>query len=440
MSNKRNSIFSGVVPVMGDSQTVVPTLASPVAGSRILTQAIAQALAETSPTTRHSTGSTLLDSFIGDAAHDAFALQRQLTSLSFELKRVANPRIRRPIARDKTVRDRPIAEQARPRQTKNSDRPQPSAQPSQALPTEAQIISAQIAQAQVAKAQIEKARVEKTHARKATIRPSQPQKVATQKESNPSRQPLPASQKKVYGGSDYKALQARAQAGGLVNLDDWLLFGGADKDKPIGGDLSIQRSQASSHLSSYLSEQLQDFTASPIPGGFHATLHIAQSSSAQQDQHQTVLGVDVFKLSDLTADSILDLVDERAVKEATEKQAEAREKTGVEPVEVFRSSPEAVSNNQPAALDELSKQVIYLNQRIEYLSQKLAMLDEDGLAGDRTHPPQAITATKANGTRSRSHTKGWSPVVLGTEVFTLAESASSPQKRVATLESLSKAL
>lgn len=426
MSSKRNGIFSGVVPVMGKFQTVVPL----AAGSRVLTQAISQSLAETNPTTRHSTGSILLDSFIGDATSDAFALQTQLTSLSFELKRIANPNIRRVSPRDKQAA-KPLEKRLVNRQTDansvpnrqvakpiNDRRPIPTA-PKQVSTGEAQAIGAQIARAQAEKAQIERVRIKSTRVSSASPVKSAP----SEKANAPSRLPLPippaVSKKKVYGGADYKALQSRAQAGGLVNLDDWLLFGGADSD-PSASHSSAKQPQLDS-FSSYLSERLQDFTASPIPGGFHATAHVMKSSLAGKRQHRTVLGIKDFKLGNLTSDEV------------------------AADVPISSTVQGAISTDKPVALDDLSKQVVYLNQQIEYLSQKLAALSKNDARGDRaTESSKAKEAAAENKERSHSPIKGqtkeWSPTVLSTEVSTFGESTRLPDERVATLESLSKAL
>ena len=79
-----------------------------------------------------------------------------------------------------------------------------------------------------------------------------------------------------------------------------------------------------------------------------------------------------------------------------------------------------------AALDTLGKQVTYLNQRIEFLSKKLAEMAgaETSVTGNRKQTPD----------RHRR-----SSVVLGIDTFDLSDETAS-ERRLATLKPLASAL
>lgn len=157
---------------------------------------------------------------------------------------------------------------------------------------------------------------------------------------------------KVYGGSDYKALQARAAAGGLVDLEDTLLFGGADnksaaskrKNAPIGAEESIAT------ILEFLTTQPSEFTLTK-PEGNRAIL------------------------DDFSHLERPDFIETKAV-------IDARTFTVVEPVQEPKNNaqtlpPQSGQNgaNGTQELKHLTQQIDQLHQRIEYLSKRLASLD-----------------------------------------------------------------
>ena len=324
-SNKRNSVFSGVVPVMGEAQTTIPL----AAGSKVLSQVISEALAETNPIARHSTGSILLDSFIGDAANEAFALQTELSSLSLELKRIQNPRFKRATV---SPEKKAAYSTVKPAEASSRNRSKPTNNQGRRL--------AEIQRTQAQRAKNNAPASPSTQPRIAAKSTHEPDKSAADRALNgalnralnkavnsAARSPVtvspaveaprdvlgadtvpsqPAPRIKVFGGSDYKALQAKAEAGGLVNLDDSLLFGGTEQEASRPG---VGSTPVESSFLTYLSEKIEDFTASPVKGGLHSTAHLSSSDSAKRFDKdawcRTVLGLDTFKLGDLETEDLL---------------------------------------------------------------------------------------------------------------------------------------
>ena len=361
MSNLRNSIFLGATPA-------IPPSAFP------------------------STGSALLDAFVAEAESRNIALQtsltENLTSLSFELRRAASGRAAAPATPPKSH------EHETDVQVKNQPVTKPVSEPvtepiDQAL--DAKTIGAQIAKDSKAEAiraearstearSIEARSIEARRAKVTSVEPEperdRPAKVepvaaqSTQYSSAPPRPLSPSHVKKVYGGSHYKALQSKAAAGGLVNLDDALLFGGADINTAHLGAAS-KRLQDDDFLN-YQSGEIEDFTASPIPGGLHTTAYLSEANAtgeARDAWRQTVLAIEMFRLKGL--------VDEGAVEIP---------KTRIDPIPVSSSvdqnnaDSEAQTVTQTVAqtddeLSQLSEQISYLNQKVEYLSGKIAELN-----------------------------------------------------------------
>jgi hypothetical protein len=420
-SNLRNSIFSGVVPVMEKSH---PDSQQPATQQSVASR---------------STGSALLDAFITDAEQSALirqaVLTKELTSLSFELKRINNAQAPQPAlplssatATQETAARQTAAREAVARQTAVK---QTVAKQTVARQTAAQDTAKAIEQSAKNRAAHNKA------LEKAAVR--QPASAQLQNRNFASSQPPPqvASQmpprpqantqgKVVYGGSHYKALQAKAAAGGLVNLDDTLLFGGTDKTIAKGSSRA-QPLQTDADFASYLSHPIEDFTASPIPGGIHFTAHLSETaregtgsnSGCDRAWHQAVLDIETFKLSDLTLEDAVDL-------------REGQVATSDNSVAVAMETDPAAAN--PAEFNDLGQQVTYLTQRIDYLSQKLAELTTAELPNH--HQPSAITPVDQNRSPSVRNPVVQSTVLLGIEALQLSETAQRAEKRVATLDSL----
>ena len=179
----------------------------------------------------------------------------------------------------------------------------------------------------------------------------------------------------MYGGSDYKAMQARAAAGGLVDLEDTLLFGGADnknaaskrKNAPIGAEESIAT------ILEFLTTQPSEFTLTK-PEGNRAIL------------------------DDFSHLERPDFIETKAV-------IDARTFTIVEPVQETEDSaqtlpPQSGDNgaNGTHELKQLTQQIDQLHQRIEHLSKRLASLDNG-----RTPAKSAIS--EGNGSLSKEKTE-----------------------------------
>ena len=466
MSKKGNSVFSAVVPVLGAAQTTTPiSLQSMSLGIGAVSKAINHSQSTTSadPTVRYSTGSTLLDSFVQDAEYDAFTLQTELTSLSLELKRIADPRFRAGASRGSSGSDR------------RQRRPQASPK-SEAIRAKQEAIAKarQEAQRQAMRA-IQQAKQQQESVAKPAYAPT-PLALPTPPRT-PERQPThssrpsaplsaPTSAIKVYGGDDYKAMQARAQAGGLVNLEDDLLFGGTEKSAAKGAKTTALPEP---NFLDWLTQPLEDFTRSPVPGGWHPTAHLDEASQRSVDAWcQSVLGIDSFKLTELETGELEtgeletgeletgeDLRHEGALytehhtehstehhtEHSTEHQSgEAANNKDTTPqgsacdddnraLQTSNQAPVAVNEadgSELAALDTLGKQVTYLNQRIEFLSKKLAEMTgaETSVNGNRQQTPN----------RHRR-----SSVVLGIDTFDLSDETAS-ERRLATLKPLASAL
>jgi len=438
MSNKRNSVFSAVVPVLGASQTTTPI---PL-GTHVITHH--QNAPDSDPTVRYSTGSTLLDSFVHDAEYDAFSLQTELTSLSLELKRIANPRMRTR-ARPSTSRKVPVA-------SPDSTTPDAAVQAKRAAIAKARQQAQQQAMKAIAQAKRLSQQADEHKANGSSISNRAEAQSALPKGqplnrtaggtearlANSGQPPAPAPNAavKVYGGADYKAMQARAQAGGLVNLEDDLLFGGAEKSAAGKKRRAVSAAKSESDFLIWLAQPLEDFTCSPVPGGWHPTAHLDEAS--QESECQTVLGTDSFELSDLElsdphseSDVAVDSAPEAGHKlEVSSEQDEAL------PSQLSTKIPE--DGNEPADseladLDTLGKQVTHLNRRIEFLSKKLAVM------------AQAESAQVNRSKAEHGDSVAYSAVVLGPDAFnlsndTLTSSNGASEERLATLGPLVSAL
>ncbi len=434
MSTLRNNIFLGVVPVTEQPRP------------------IAEKSSARSSTAQPSTGSALLDSFVADAEQKALfrqaALTQQLTSLSFELQRINGRGSIRPALKETTrptdktanlLTAKPAANRPkdtaptenRPMDGKKADLPNSAAVRNRQKATE-QKATERTTDGKRAARQAPKNTIAQKQALTSLQQPAvqaqrsstavKPQSISQSiSQSNPqSQQATP--QVKVYGGSSYKALQAKAAAGGLVNLDDTLLFGGTDKksSKGLSGNQSLQLDI--DFLLSFLSNPIEDFTVSPIPGGIHPTAHLSESAHGELSDkaavpnrlggrawHRAVLDIDTFKLGDLT-------------------RAERRH-PAAQPVAATLNSPEVAKDaagdaaKEPAEFSDLSKQVAYLNQRIDYLSKKLAELTAVELP-DLNQPSAAMPAHQHR-----------SQIVLATENLQLTETTQNTEQKVSTLDS-----
>ena len=328
MSNPRNSIFLSVLPAVEKSPTT------------------AQAA---QPSAQQPTGSALLDSFVTEAAQSALAQQaaltEELTQLGYELKRIAHI---------KTISLRQSSQES----------PSDTRQPSAADLRKAQAPTARRAAVPIeglAKSPIESLKNQPVERGSESGR-AVGLAVNQATEAPAFTQATPEA--RVYGGSSYKVLQAKAALGGLVNLDDSLLFGGANSS-PSSRGLGAKPLQTEADFSSYLNNQIEDFTASPIGGGIHFTAHLSESTGSEDggsrnsptdNPYQTVLDIKTFKLSDLTAEDSAYL--ESADSSTTDRNVDRDDSVAEE----------------MAGLGDLGKQVTYLNQKIEHLSQKLAEL------------------------------------------------------------------
>ena len=457
MSQKRNSVFSAVVPVLGSAQTTEPI---PLSGgssahrSQVASGAGNKARTTADPTVRYSTGSTLLDSFVQDAEYDAFTLQTELTALSYELKRIADPRFRAPAHRAPTQSRRAPAQSRRaPAQNRRAPaqgQSIPTQRPSRDAIQARQRAIAQARQQAQQRAQAALQQAKQLTDRQAQVRtgaaaqPLPNQAPSVQPISNRPISPRPAqasplarhgeptapiqpTEVKVYGGADYKAMQARAQAGGLVNLEDTLLFGGTEQ--PIAGKKNKSAlATAETDFLVGLSQPLEDFTCSPIPGGWHPTAHLSEAIAEVSKRHQTVLDIDCFKLDELETESLnTDYAEELQADVQLAPESVAVETVATE--QVHRTEDEA---DEMAVLDTLGKQVSYLNQRIEFLSKKLAaMTSEERAIASETNE---LVSNHKMSSRHRHHS-----VVPGIEAFTLSEDRKH-EKRLATLDSLVSAI
>ncbi len=260
----------------------------------------------------------------------------------------------------------------------------------------------------------------------ATPQPVRPQPASYQPASTQVvNRPGASHQVRVYGGSSYKALQAKAAAGGLVNLDDSLLFGGTDKD-PRQKSVAHQSSHSlEPDFLGYLGSEIEDFTASPIKGGLHYTAHIdddkAASRLSQEASMRTVLDIAAFKLGDLMDEEM------------------------VEPAESRVDTLDSVDGGT-AELVDLSAQITQLNQRIEYLSKKLSELTaiepfevnneasrRSAYAASNGQSSSNGHANGSSGRRPSTFNRNRNPVVLDIKTIQLSESVQIVEKRVATL-------
>ncbi|MEM6451313.1 MAG: hypothetical protein AAF703_13460 [Cyanobacteria bacterium P01_D01_bin.105] len=533
MSKKRNSVFSGVVPVLGASQTTAPIQLGAGAIARH-----SQNVGDLDPTVRYSTGSTLLDSFVQEAEYDAFALQTNLTALSLGPERLGPERLgperlgpeqtssakvnatkvnssvnslskpqavsqAQPVVKPETqsTAKQSSAKQSSAKQstakqstakqslvTPGAGKPgtaQPKRQPSAAALHSKDVIRArQRAIAQMRQnAQRQAQKRSQSSSNQLTQKPLQPNPTGIdgprqsgprqsgprqsgprqsgprqsgprqsdgQSGPNPQAQgrkrvstaPMPSAKPtigaaqaleaqpqaaKVYGGANYKAMQSRAQAGGLVNLEDSLLFGGTETAMAKSTQ-KVNSPALEPDLFGWLSKPLEDFTCSPIPGGWHPTAYLDNSEPANDAKYQTVLSIDSFKLTDIeTAFSRQD--DDEAKNWPADSQDLSDELLDLTDTQQGQYDwhnfgqtdfQGADSEGEHTALAILGKQVVYLHQQIEFLSKKLA----------------AVTTGDGSVASQQQHRNF---VVLNLDKVEL--SIKSPtEPRLATLDALDKAL
>ena len=443
MGKKRNSVFSEVVPVMGASQTTTPISMGADAIARHK-QALKQPFgAETGISllpqhgpdgdlsVRYSTGSTLLDSFVQEQPSEVFALQEELMTLSLALNRIAAARLSS--TQSQSAQASPPAEldsasESAIKTKRNAialARQQAQYRAQQALQQAKQLAQRQnrtgdhpganvgqlanpLKNGQAGSPRRLDHLSNPTH-RPDTADPSIRQQIVSRglkdrfvggptqtAQPLPSASPTPASPTpvsstvKVFGGEDYKAMQARAQAGGLVNLDDSLLFGGTERSK---GTSKQGNSASDSEFLIWLAQPLEDFTLSPIPGGWHPTAHLESTANMVGSMQRTVLGIDSFKLDALE----LEHIDSETETPKSTVYADSAYSDSASESEAI--SPAALDDlieegaDEMATLDLLGKQVSHLNKRIEFLTKRLA--DMTGAQTARSRPSKRTASVSS---------------------------------------------
>lgn len=161
--------------------------------------------------------------------------------------------------------------------------------------------------------------------------------------------PAAASSRRVYGGSDYKALQSRAAAGGLVDLEDTLLFGGAeDKSSPLSiGNAPPGVDNNPGAVLEYLLTLPSDFVLTK-PEGNRAIL----------DDFSWLERPDF-----VTIRAVLDARDFKVIEQPSPQ------------TQTVQPRHDQASANDSAELKALTQKIDQLHQRIEYLSERLASFD-----------------------------------------------------------------
>lgn len=440
MSKKRNSVFSGVVPVLGTAQTTAPISLGAMAVRHYHSNT-----PTADPTVRYSTGSTLLDSFVQDAEYSAFSLQTELTTLSLELKRVANPRIELKSTQNFAT-DLPNSAVQAKRKAIAQARRQAQQQALKTLQQAKQLTQRQAqSKVEIVLPETRPGGINPRQMRPSEMRPEMRPEIRYS-ETQPSKRQAggaklgaqKSSAVKVYGGADYKAMQARAQAGGLVNLEDDLLFGGAEKSATKKGQKAVS-GRFELELLFQLSQPLEDFTASSIPGGWHPTAYLGESEQRTDEPYQTVVGIDDFKLSDLDISSLEPTSEDNVLEEMLGEKT-LGEKTLENDLKSAERGDDLLALKQLgnagqaelADLDALGRQVSYLNQRIEFLSRQLAAMA--GVEASRSASRDLAHPASSGGQETAAHPFR-SSVVLRLSDFETAEEGGS-ERRVATLEPL----
>lgn len=176
-----------------------------------------------------------------------------------------------------------------------------------------------------------------------------------------------ASGSKVYGGSDYKALQSRAAAGGLVDLDDTLLFGGAeDKSSPLSiGNAPPGADNGQMAVLEYLLALPSDFTLT------------------KPKDNRAIL--DDFSWLEKPA-----FIPTQAVIDARNFQVVEQPKPQTQTLQPQRD-PAGPSDS--AELKALTQKIDQLHQRIEYLSKRLASFDDAPSSENAVTSPAALFDT-----------------------------------------------
>jgi hypothetical protein len=160
----------------------------------------------------------------------------------------------------------------------------------------------------------------------------------------------------VYGGAQYKAMNAKAAAGGLVDLADKLLFGGADNSEAMLQD----KASHDAMVLAYLTEQVSAFTIADIKTGIYSLAEL-NSTEPAQPLARAVLNANRFEVCEARRQLQTTAIHQSAV-------------TGLRQL----ASPVTASRaDGPSADDDLmslSNQIGELYQKINSLSQKIATL------------------------------------------------------------------
>jgi len=166
--------------------------------------------------------------------------------------------------------------------------------------------------------------------------------------ANPAMTPAPG---RVYGGSDYKALQSRAAAGGLVDLEDTLLFGGAeDKSSSLSiGNAPPGVDSNPMAVLEYLITLPSDFTLTK-PEGNRAIL-----------DDFSWLERPAF----LPTQAVIDARNFQVVEQPSPQ------------TQAVQPRNEQAARSESEELKALTQKIDQLHQRIEYLSKRLASLDAE---------------------------------------------------------------
>ncbi|MEL7350801.1 MAG: hypothetical protein AAF171_13715 [Cyanobacteria bacterium P01_A01_bin.116] len=183
---------------------------------------------------------------------------------------------------------------------------------------------------------------------------------ARAKKHNPTRplarqtpQPVPPNQSsprksaqgpQVFSGADYKSLQSRAAAGGLVDLEDTLLFGGTENPSTVS---PLSNAPAGAHNSlgemlEYLSTQPSNFKLTKPEGNKAILDDFSYLKRPKLMETLAVIDARNFRVIEPQAEKRTSI---------TSKQTDANELKG------------------------LTQKINQLNKKIEFLSEKLATLD-----------------------------------------------------------------
>ena len=128
------------------------------------------------------------------------------------------------------------------------------------------------------------------------------------------------------------------------------------------------------------------------------------------------MDINTFKLSNLTLEDDSSSLNQQADDKGTAREA--------------LNGASSITAEKPVASGDLGRQVIYLNQRIDYLSKKLAALTTGDLADNYQ------TSDGGDGGDGGEPSKNRSSVVLEIGALQVTEAAQTNKKRVAIVDSL----